>query len=74
MDNILINPTPGTLVEHYKGGRYKVLNIALHCDDKREHVVYMSLKDATIWIRPLSEFRDMVQTEDGLIKRFKEII
>jgi hypothetical protein len=69
-----INPVEGSVVEHYKGGRYQVLSLGRHCDYPNEElVVYRSLKDGTVWVRKLSEFRDMVQTDDGFVKRFKEI-
>jgi len=50
----------GNLVKHVKsGGFYRVLsNNVLNEADKTKMVVYLSLQDGVIWVRPSSEFND----------------
>lgn len=49
---------------HYKGGKYEVLMTGKLENSHEEMVIYKSLSDSgeflagTIWIRPLSEFKE----------------
>jgi hypothetical protein len=70
----------GGVYRHFKGPEkiYRVLNIALDCEDpQRKIVVYEQLyatKDlpiGTIWARPLEDFVGAKVTEGGLVKRFE---
>lgn len=55
----------GGLYQHFKGFRYKVLNIARHSETLEELVVYQALYgEGGIWVRPLSMFLENV-TRDG---------
>jgi hypothetical protein len=42
----------GGLYEHYKGGRYVVTQIALHHDTREQMIVYVSLTNGSINVRP----------------------
>ena len=56
---------------HYKGERYKVLNIARHRETLEEYVVYQALYgDGDIWIRPLQMFLDQVPINGQHVPRF----
>ncbi len=56
---------PG-LWEHYKGGLYRVLFIAtLSEDHKTRMVIYVSLTNGAVWIRPAREWRQVVTLEEG---------
>ena len=53
---------PGDIVLHFKGKRYKVLNIAEHVDGGKL-VIYMSLYEPyKIWARDYEEFNSEVDT------------
>lgn len=55
-----LNGTPPRY-RHYKGGEYEFLGIAVEEKSCEDRVVYRSLADGTIWIRPVEEFFGMVQ-------------
>ena len=46
--------------QHFKGGEYKVLGVAKHSETQEELVVYQSLKDGGMWVRPKEMFADIV--------------
>lgn len=48
------------IYKHYKGGIYKVLIKGTHTETSKEMVVYKSLKDGRIWIRPAEMFDEKV--------------
>lgn len=53
---------PGTILRHYKGGRYLVLTTGRDSEDKKAEVVYQSLDhtDEEPWVRPEVMFSDQV--------------
>lgn len=55
---------------HFKGNLYFVESIALDSESCGEVVVYRSLKDNQVWVRPLEEFLSIKQTEKGYTYRF----
>ena len=57
----------GGIYRHFKGGFYKVLNIAKDCDTLEDLVVYQNINTKEIWIRKKTEFlgkRDKTKTYD----------
>lgn len=60
-------PTPGTLVQHWKGGLYRVEAVATREADGETQVVYRPLADPArrAWTRPLSDFVETVEGLDG---------
>lgn len=65
---------PGSLYEHYKGQRYKVLQVARHTETLEEVVVYQALYGAhEYWVRPLKMFLEEIEINGKLQPRFKEI-
>ena len=46
----------GGIYKHFKGNMYKVVDIALHCENLEEYVVYKSLDNEKTWIRSKIEF------------------
>lgn len=58
MRNILI----GEIYHHFKGNDYKVLYIAKNSETLDEMVVYESLIDNSIWVRPYDMFNSLVDT------------
>ncbi len=60
---------PG-IYEHYKGKKYRLLNIARHSETLEELVVYQQLYGTgDVWVRPLYMF---VETVNG-VPRFRLI-
>jgi hypothetical protein len=50
---------PG-LYRHYKGGLYQVLHIAQHSETEEQLVVYRSLSQGGVWVRPAAMFLEQV--------------
>lgn len=48
------------LYRHFKGGLYWMEDIALSSWDEEFMVVYRSVDDGKVWVRPLDEFFDDV--------------
>lgn len=59
--------------EHYKGGVYEVLYVARHTETGEEFVVYQSLSDHGVWIRPVAMFRDNVLLGGSRYARFTKL-
>lgn len=47
---------PGDIVQHFKGGFYKIVAIGTNTETEEKMVVYQSLKDQRVWIRPYDMF------------------
>lgn len=66
---IYYNPTldrdfkAGDIVQHFKGGVYTILAIGTHTETKEKMVVYQSLKDQQVWVRPYEMFVSEVDKE-----------
>ena len=45
---------------HFKGNDYRVLCIATDSTNLNKVVVYKSLKDGEVWVRPYEEFNSLV--------------
>lgn len=64
----------GSLYEHYKGHRYKLLHVARHSETLEEYIVYQALYGENgIWIRPLQMFLEEVVIDGQKVPRFKSI-
>jgi len=50
---------PG-LYRHYKGGLYEVLHLARHSETEEQLVVYRSLSEGGVWVRPAVMFVEHV--------------
>jgi hypothetical protein len=63
---------PGSIYEHYKKKRYKVLGVARHSESLEELVVYQALYgELDIWVRPLALFIEDVLIDGILQPRFR---
>lgn len=50
------------LYQHFKGNKYKVIDIALHSETQEEMVVYRRLDESkSLWVRPLKMFLEHVE-------------
>ena len=64
---------PG-LYQHFKGGKYEVIGVARHSENKnQEFVVYRSLDHGTLWVRPLAMFLENLERNGYNGPRFKFI-
>lgn len=53
----------GGIYKHFKGNLYKVIDVAFHCENLEEYVVYKSIENGKTWIRPKKEFLSEVDHE-----------
>ena len=52
------------IYKHFKGDYYLVEDVALHCEDETEYVIYRKLYgDCGLWIRPKDMFLSEVDHE-----------
>jgi len=59
------------LYQHFKGGYYKVIDIAKHSETEEELVVYQSLSgDKRLWVRPVSMFNEIIERDCETVQRF----
>jgi len=58
--------TIGKTYKHYKGNIYKILAIGKHSENLEEMIVYQSVKDEVIWIRPKSMWNDIIDNNGTL--------
>ena len=62
----------GSIYEHYKKKRYKILAVARHSETFEELVVYQALwGEGGIWVRPVAMFLENVFIEGEHLPRFK---
>lgn len=54
---------PRDTVQHFKGGFYKIIAIGTNTETEEKMVVYQSLKDKRVWIRPYEMFISKVDRE-----------
>ena len=47
---------PGDTIQYFKGGFYKIIAIGTNVETEEKMIVYQSLKDKKIWIRPYNMF------------------
>lgn len=60
-------PVMGGKYDHYKGGKYEVISMAIHSENGEKLVIYKSLLFGSVHARPLDSWNDMVEGE----KRFE---
>ena len=56
MQDIIIGKT----YRHYKGNVYKIIALAKHSETTEEMIVYQSVKDGEIWVRPSCMWNEIV--------------
>lgn len=64
---------PGQVIQHFKGGFYKVLHTARDADTGLDVVVYVSLQDGAVYTRNAFRFEETVEWPDGT-KRARFIV
>lgn len=61
------------IYQHYKGDEYQLLYLVKNENDQKDMVVYRSIKDSKIWVRPLSQWNEIIEKEGQSMKRFEYI-
>ena len=61
--------TPG-VYQHFKGGRYRVLFTAKDSETQTDMVVYVSLTNGGVWVRPAAMFNEVVERDGVSRPRF----
>lgn len=56
----------GKVYKHYKGNIYKIIAIAKHSETEEEMIVYQSVKNGDIWVRPHSMWNEVVDDKNTL--------
>ena len=59
--------------KHFKGNLYEVIGIGKHSETLEELVIYKSVKDNSIWVRPLSMWNETIERDNKTYKRFEYI-
>ncbi|WP_432405997.1 DUF1653 domain-containing protein [Wukongibacter sp. M2B1] len=63
----------GKEYKHYKGGIYKVTNIATHTETEEILVIYKEIESNKVWARPRDMFEDTVEIDGEIINRFSQL-
>ncbi|MEX1667730.1 DUF1653 domain-containing protein [Zhongshania guokunii] len=62
---------PAGLYRHYKGGEYRVYEVATHSETEELLVVYRPLYGAgALWVRPLAMFVELIEFKGETMPRF----
>ena len=56
----------GKFYKHYKGNLYKIIALGKHSENLEEMIVYQSVKDGQIWIRPKSMCNEIIDNNGTL--------
>lgn len=56
----------GKFYKHYKGNLYKIIALGKHSENLEEMIVYQSVKDGQIWIRPKSMWNGIIDNNGTL--------
>lgn len=67
--NDRIEPQAGEVWQHYAGGLYRVVAVAIEVDTGRDMVVYTSLVDGRVWCRPMARWMSCVTTQERATAR-----
>lgn len=58
--------TVGKFYKHYKGNLYKIIALGKHSENLEEMIVYQSVKDGQIWMRPKSMWNEIIDNNGTL--------
>ncbi len=58
--------TVGKFYKHYKGNLYKIIALGKHSENLEEMIVYQSVRDGQIWIRPKSMWNEIIDNNGTL--------
>ena len=60
MQDIIVN----RIYKHYKGNLYKIIALAKHSETNEEMVVYQSVKNGDVWVRPQRMWNDVIDDNE----------
>lgn len=64
------------IYEHYKGKKYRVIDVVRHSETLEELVLYETLYEndlGRLWVRPKSMFLETIEIDGQTIPRFRPI-
>ena len=61
------------IYKHFKGGIYRVIGVGKHSESLDEMVVYQSVSDGGIWVRPVAMWDEKVERDGKILSRFQYI-
>jgi len=62
---------PHGLYQHYKGGLYTTLSVAIEEASVQAVVVYRSHENGALWTRPWAEFTRLIEFQGRQVPRFR---
>ncbi|MFA6522349.1 MAG: DUF1653 domain-containing protein [Patescibacteria group bacterium] len=66
----------GAIYAHYKHpetSRYRVVDLAFIEADLAVSVIYQSMQDGILWVRPVKDFVSTVYVDEQPMKRFEKV-
>lgn len=69
----LERPKTGDIYKHYKGGRYQIVATGFLEDTEAPCVVYLSLKNDTVWVRTAKNFLENIEHDGKTMPRFSKL-
>ena len=61
------------IYRHFKGGVYRVIGVGCHSESLEEMVVYQSVSDGGIWVRPAAMWDEKVEHDGKILSRFQYV-
>ena len=58
---------------HFKGGVYEVIGVAKHSETLEETVVYRSVANGGLWVRPAAMWEEEVEYNGKKVRRFSPV-
>lgn len=59
--------------KHFKGGLYEMVCEAMDSENQEDLIVYKSLKDGKVWVRPKKMFFEQVEVSGKVVPRFERL-
>ena len=63
-------PPRGSIWRHFKGHRYMVLDRGIIEKTLEPAVIYKSLEDGVVWVRPMGEWEETIERDGQKHQRF----
>ncbi len=60
----------GRIYRHYKGNIYKIIALARHSETGEDMIVYKSVKNGDVWVRPQYMWNEEVEVNGTKVLRF----
>lgn len=56
----------GKTYRHYKGNVYRIIALGKHSETLEDLVIYQSIKDDKVWVRPKQMWNDVIDSKGTL--------